>query len=122
MKLTTEILQAAQYEGEKRQSKSGKTRWTDYIIWDEATPSLGLRISHTGRKTFIVRYRADGRKRQKTLGTIQEITLVNARKQAIQLNTAHPPTADIPQPRVLEGPQRDLVSVMTNYSEKMKEA
>jgi len=91
MRLTTEVIQAARYEGESRRSKKGRLRWSQHTIWDEAVPALGLRISHTGRKTFVVAYRAAGRKRQKTLGTIQEITLDTARRQAIELASAEAP-------------------------------
>ena len=56
-------------------------RWlTDY--WDEGMPRFGVRVHHTGRKTFMVRYDAGGKKRRFTLGTFPSLSLADARDKA----------------------------------------
>ena len=37
-------------------------------------PGFGLRITSTNRKSYFVSYRADGRKRTKTLGTTEKMS------------------------------------------------
>ncbi len=57
-------------------------RWmTDY--WDEQLPGFGVRVSKSGRKTFIVRYKgASGSKRRLNLGVYPVMSLAEARDQA----------------------------------------
>ncbi len=57
-------------------------KWmTDY--WDEQLPGFGVRVSQSGRKTFIVRYQgANGSKRRLTLGMYPVMSLAEARDQA----------------------------------------
>lgn len=52
--------------------------------WDTALPSFGLRLSHTGRKVFVVMYRLHGdpRKLCLTLGTFPALKLAEARDKA----------------------------------------
>jgi hypothetical protein len=71
-KLTKNIIDRAVYEGNKH-----GTEWD--VRWDSALPSFGLRIYPTGRKAFILRYRAHGSKRLLTLGTYGVLTLEQAR-------------------------------------------
>ena len=51
-------------------------------FWDKATKGFGLRISETGRKTWTVLYRHEGRLRRLTVGTYPKIPLARARKLA----------------------------------------
>ncbi len=57
-------------------------RWmTDY--WDGQLPGFGVRVSKSGRKTFIVRYQgANGSKRRLNLGMYPVMSLAEARDQA----------------------------------------
>ncbi len=57
-------------------------RWmTDY--WDEQLPGFGVRVSKSGRKTFIVRYKgASGSKRRLNLGVYPVMSLAEARDEA----------------------------------------
>ena len=50
--------------------------------WDDETHGFGLRVSQTGRKTWIVLYRHHGRLRRLTLGTYPPLSLADAREQA----------------------------------------
>ena len=61
-----------------------------YEIWDSELSGFGLRVETTGRKIFIVRYRADGGgrnapKRLMTLGVYGVITPKDARDQATKI-------------------------------------
>ena len=51
-------------------------------IWDAATPGFGLRVSKAGRKSWVLMYRVDGRKRRLTLGTFPALPLAAARDAA----------------------------------------
>ena len=50
--------------------------------WDGKVPGFGLRISESGRKTWVVLYRASGRLRRYTLGTYPTLPLKDAREMA----------------------------------------
>ena len=49
--------------------------------WDESTPGFGLRVSDSGRKTWVVLYRF-GRVRRLTIGTYPTLPLADAREMA----------------------------------------
>jgi len=61
-----------------------------FIIWDGSFPGFGVRIEPSGKKTFFLRYRADGggrtaRQRTMTIGQYGILTLHEARMQARQI-------------------------------------
>lgn len=72
-KLTNRLIDAMVYEGD------GKSR---DVRWDSTLPGFGIRIYPTGRKAFVISYRALGRKRLMTLDTYGVITQNQARKRA----------------------------------------
>ena len=51
---------------------------TEY--WDANTPGFGLRVAPSGRKTWVVMYRAGGRLRRLSLGTYPALSLRSARE------------------------------------------
>ncbi|MBM3506963.1 MAG: DUF4102 domain-containing protein [Alphaproteobacteria bacterium] len=53
-------------------------------IWDAQVPAFGLRVSHTGRKAFVVHYRVKGDRavRRYTIGTFPLIGVADAREKA----------------------------------------
>jgi integrase len=55
---------------------------TEY--WDKVVPGLALRVGHGGTRTYIVRYRANGKHRRMTLGKHPNLTLAKAREKARQ--------------------------------------
>lgn len=50
--------------------------------WDTIVPGLALRVGAGGTKTYIVRYRANGKQRRLTIGKHPHITLADAREKA----------------------------------------
>ncbi len=61
-----------------------------YIIWCEELPGFGLRVEPSGSKSFVARYRAEGRgrgapQRQTTVGRYGVITLAQARAAATKV-------------------------------------
>ena len=51
-------------------------------VWDELVPGLAVRVGRGGSKTFIVRYRANGRQRRMKLGRYPTLSLAAARTKA----------------------------------------
>ena len=84
MKLTKTAIDQATYHGTEHPSKDGKTLWSRCVLWDDAVPGLGLRITPAGKKSFVLSYRSGSRKRQMTLGTYGVLTLQQARAKAFR--------------------------------------
>jgi integrase len=60
-----------------------KTTRTQEDFWDTLTPALHVRVSGTtNRKTWLVRYRANGKQRRMKLGTYPAVSLAEARSKA----------------------------------------
>ncbi len=53
------------------------------FYWDTELPGFGLRIRASGRKYFIVQFRANGRERRMTIGQYGTLTADLARRRAI---------------------------------------
>ncbi len=57
----------------------------DLFVWDDEMPGFGLRVTPTGRKTYLIQYRFSGRQRRYKIGAHGVFTPDEARKQARQL-------------------------------------
>src|SRR5689334_4260089 len=55
---------------------------TDFIVFDAELPGFGVRVHPTGRKTYMVQYRAGGRTRRVKIGLHGVLTVDEARKRA----------------------------------------
>ncbi len=53
-------------------------------LWDDEITGLGVRIYPSGRKSFVVAYRASGRQGVHTLGRFGPLTLHEARTEALE--------------------------------------
>lgn len=76
-KLTKGDIDRATYHGGQQGNE-----WD--VRWDSFLPGFGVRIYPSGRKAFILRYRANGSKRLLTLGMYGVLTLDQARHLARQ--------------------------------------
>lgn len=52
----------------KRAVDAADVRGSDYFIWDDDLLSFGLRVFASGRKSYLIQYRAEGRNRRFTIG------------------------------------------------------
>jgi integrase len=75
-KLTKRVVDAAEY----------KER--EHFIWDDELPGFGLRVLPSGRKRYVVQYRAGRRPRRITLGPSTVLTCEQARNRAITIIAA----------------------------------
>ena len=61
------------------QIKNLKPKKKRSIVWEDGATCLGLRITPSGKKSFIYMYRYDSRSRMMTLGQYPVLTLADAR-------------------------------------------
>lgn len=80
MKLTKRVVDAATYQGS---CKNGA--WTRCVLWDDELHGFGLRVYPSGRKVFVLSYRAKGHKRLATIGPFGVLTVDEARTRASRL-------------------------------------
>ena len=81
-KLTTKSIKAARYDDGDSSAEGWKRGQRRDVRWDDDLSGFGLRIYPSGRKAFIVSYRAEGRKRMMTIGDFGTFTLAQARTRA----------------------------------------
>ena len=85
MSLTKSKIDAFRYTGRPFASKkSGKLCWARDVRWDSKVAGLGVRITPSNRKTFVLSYRVSGSKRLMALGDYGTLTLDQARQRAIR--------------------------------------
>lgn len=58
---------------------------TDYLLWDDDLSGFGIRVFPSGRKSYLVQYRAEGRTRRRAIGQQGVLTAEEARKEARKL-------------------------------------
>lgn len=73
VKLNKRVIDDAEYQGPG-----------GYYLWDTDTAGFGLRIYPSGRKVFVISYRARGRQRFYTLGRYGELTPHQAKTEALE--------------------------------------
>ena len=61
---------------------------TEFFLWDESIPGFGLRVMPSGRKSFVVQYRAGRRPRRMSLGPSTVVTCDQARTRAMGILSA----------------------------------
>ncbi|MEY3634553.1 MAG: hypothetical protein RLZZ61_963, partial [Pseudomonadota bacterium] len=69
----------------KRAVEAAAPRDKEYYIWDEDIPGLGLRVLPSGRRQYIVQYRAGRRSRRISLGPSTILTTEQARSRALAI-------------------------------------
>ena len=75
-KLTKRIVDAAEAQA------------AEYFVWDNDIPGFGLRVLPSGRKGYVVQYRAGRRSRRISLGPATVLTCEQARNRAISIVAA----------------------------------
>lgn len=66
----------------KRVVDAATVREKDYFIWDDELPGFGLRIFASGKRSYLIQYRAAGRTRRYTIGLHGIWTAETARQEA----------------------------------------
>ena len=69
----------------KRTVDAAQLRESDYFIWDTELGGFGLRVRPSGRKVYLLQYRAGGRTRRVGLGRHGDVTPDMARRHAREL-------------------------------------
>ena len=72
----------------KRIVDAAEIRSAEYFIWDDDIPGLGLRVLPSGRKGYVVQYRAGRRSLRMSLGASTVLTCEQARTRAITIIAA----------------------------------
>ena len=72
----------------KRAVDAAEVRASEYFIWDGDLPGFGVRVLPSGRKRYIVQYRAGRRSRRISPGPSTVLTCEQARSQAIAILAA----------------------------------
>src|SRR3546814_2185218 len=65
-----------------RNVEAAPTQEKDYLLWDDELPGFGLRVFASGKRSYLVQYRALGRTRRFTIGLHGVWTPELARKEA----------------------------------------
>lgn len=66
----------------KRVVDAAESREKDYVIWDDELPGFGLRVFASGKRSYVLQYRALGRSRRYTIGLHGVWTPETARQEA----------------------------------------
>jgi Arm DNA-binding domain/Phage integrase, N-terminal SAM-like domain len=69
----------------KRTVEAAQPQASDYFLWDGDLAGFGLRVMPSGRRGYLVQYRAGGRTRRVGLGVHGAVTPDQARKRARDL-------------------------------------
>ncbi len=59
-----------------------KKRPERYEVWEDGKTGLGIRVSPSGRKTWVLMYRFEGKARRMTLGTYPKVGIASAHTKA----------------------------------------
>lgn len=79
-----------------RSLKSLRTSQPREMFWDHVLPGFGVRVTQNGKKTFVVRYRLNGKRPRVTIGSYPAFGLADARARArailLQVGTGEDPS------------------------------
>jgi integrase len=69
----------------KRVVESAGIKAAEYFLWCDELPGFGVRIYPSGRRGYLVQYRAEGRTRRAKIGLHGPVTAEEARRAALAL-------------------------------------
>jgi len=72
----------------KRLVDAAEIKPAEYFVWDSEIPGFGLRVLTSGRRGYVVQYRAGRRSRRISLGPSAVLTCEQARNRAIAIVAA----------------------------------
>ena len=72
----------------KRLVEGAEVRDADYFVWDEDLPGFGVRVMPSGRRVYVVQYRAGRRPRRISLGPSTVLSCEQARTRAMNILAA----------------------------------
>ena len=72
----------------KRTVEAAELKASEYFVWDDELPGFGLRVLPSGRKGYVVQYRAGRRSRRISLGPSTVLACEQARNRAITIIAA----------------------------------
>lgn len=102
----------------KRVVDSAKTKGNDYFVWDDDLPGFGLRVFTSGRKSYVIQYRAQGRTRRFTIGPHGPVTPDAARKKALSLLGRVVDGGDPAEEKAIEQRELTVAELCDLYLEK----
>ena len=83
----------------KRTVDSLKPQSRDYFVWDDELAGFGVRVLPSGKKAYVVQYRAGGRTRRNAFSHVGKMTPDEARKHArellVQVDKGNDPVAEM---------------------------
>ena len=72
----------------KKSVDSANPKEKEYFVWDNGLPGFGLRVFPSGKRSYLVQYRINGRTRRYTIGLHGPTTPDKARTRAMALLSA----------------------------------
>jgi hypothetical protein len=69
----------------KRIVEAAEVKPAEYMLWDGELPGFGVRVMPSGRRSYMVQYRAGRRSRRMVLGPHGVLTADRARSMAVQV-------------------------------------
>ena len=83
----------------KRVVEALKSQARDYFVWDDDLAGFGVRVLPSGKKAYVVQYRAGGRTRRNAFSHVGKMTPDEARKHArellVEVDKGKDPVAEI---------------------------
>lgn len=89
-------------------------------VWDKEIPGFGLRITHSGIKSYILNYRLKGRQRKYTIGRHGDLTADQARQEALRLRSLVTSGTDPQAEKHIESQTPSLAKFSEEYISHIK--
>lgn len=104
----------------KRTVDATDIRASDYVLWDDDLPGFGLRVFKSGKRSYVVQYRAAGRSRRVTIGLHGVWTPEEARREAKVLLGAVARGGDPAEERKLDREAITVKELCSRYLEDLR--
>ena len=88
------------------------------LYHDSKVPSLGVRVTDTGHKSFVVYRKINGKPERITLGRYPDLSIEQARNKAIEINAAIAQGENPNDKRRSERAEMTLAGLFSEYMER----